>query len=153
MQSTIACCGGFRYRPTTSVIFSRNFGSRESLKVSVRWGCKLWARQILLTVDFLTPWLCALALRHGSATPVRHPRRFGLQGRIHDRGDLVDLIGGLSSPAGSHAPQTIQPLLTKALAPQNHRVAVHRKPLRNSDIRLTRSGDQNDPAAQSHLLR
>src|SRR5947209_17067462 len=45
-QSTIDCCGGFRYRPTTSVIFSRNFGSRESLKVSVRCGCRLWARQI-----------------------------------------------------------------------------------------------------------
>src|ERR1035437_8182931 len=56
----IACCGGFRYRPTTSVIFSRNFGSRESLKVSVRCGCRLWARQILLTVDLLTPWLCAI---------------------------------------------------------------------------------------------
>src|SRR5947208_9605748 len=51
---------GFRYRPTTSVIFSRNFGSRESLKVSVRCGCRLWARQILLTVDLLTPWLCAM---------------------------------------------------------------------------------------------
>src|SRR5260370_34246238 len=55
----MACCGGLRYRPTTSVIFSRNFGSRESLKVWVRWGCRLWARQILFTVDLLTSSLCA----------------------------------------------------------------------------------------------
>src|SRR5207253_9454068 len=59
MQSTIACCGGLRYRPTTSVIFSRNFGSRESLKVFVRWGWRLLARQMLFIVDLLTPWLCA----------------------------------------------------------------------------------------------
>src|ERR1700732_878077 len=32
---------------------------RESLKVFVRWGCRLWARHILLPVDLLTPWLCA----------------------------------------------------------------------------------------------
>src|ERR687892_11830 len=38
-----------------------------------------------------------LALRHGPTTPVRHPRRFGVQGCIHDSGDLVDCIGGLSS--------------------------------------------------------
>src|ERR1035438_8068235 len=59
-QSTIASCGGFRYRPTTSVIFSRNFGSRDSLKVFVRCGCSLWARQILLTVDLPIPWFCAM---------------------------------------------------------------------------------------------
>src|SRR5271157_387347 len=59
-QRTIACCGGFRYRPTTSVIFSRNFGSRDNLKAFVRWGCSWWARQILLTVDLLTPWLWAM---------------------------------------------------------------------------------------------
>jgi hypothetical protein len=94
----------------------------------------------------------ALALRHGPATPVRHPRRFGLQGRIHDGGDLVDWIGGLSPSAGSDVPQTVQPLVTKTFAPQNHRVAVHRKPLRKRDIRLTGSGAQDDSAAQRHLL-
>ena len=94
----------------------------------------------------------ALALRHGPATPVRHPRRFGLQGRIHDGGNLIDSICGLSSPAGSDVPQTVQALVTKALSPQNHRVSVHRKPLRNRDIGLAGSGGQNDTATQSHLL-
>jgi len=95
----------------------------------------------------------ALVLRHGPATPVRHPRRFGLQGRIHNSRDLLDWIRGLSSPAGSDVPQTIQSFVTKALSPKNHRISVHREPLRNGDIGLTRSGGQNDPAAQSHLLR
>ena len=83
---------------------------------------------------------------------MRHPRRFGLQGRIHDGGDLVDWILGFSSPAGSDVPQTVQPLVTKTLALENHRVAIHRKPLRYRDIGLTGSGSQNNSAAQSHLL-
>jgi hypothetical protein len=59
-QSPIAGGGGFRDRPTPSVIFSRNWGSRESFKVCVRCGCSLGARQRAWTVDLLTPWLCAL---------------------------------------------------------------------------------------------
>ena len=66
-----------------------------------------------------------------------HPHRFGLQGRINDGGDLIYFIEGLSSPAWSNVPQTVNPLLIiKALPPQNHRIAVHRKLLRNSGIRL-----------------
>src|ERR1700733_6211890 len=94
----------------------------------------------------------ALALRHGPATPVRHPRGFGLQGRLHDSGDLVDLKGGFSSPARSDAPQTVQPLVTKALSPQNHGVSIHRKPMRNGDVGLARGGGQDDTAMQSRLL-
>ena len=56
----MACWGGFKYNPITSVIFSRNFGSRESLKLSTRCGFRLWARQTLLIVDLLTPWLWAI---------------------------------------------------------------------------------------------
>ena len=95
----------------------------------------------------------ALALRHRPATPMCHPRRFGLQGRIHDSGDLVDLVCRLSSAPRSDVPQTVQSLVTEALSPQNHCVSIHRKPLRNGDIGLARSGGQNDPAAQTHLLR
>ena len=95
----------------------------------------------------------ALALRHGPATPMRHPRRFGLQGGIDDSGDLVDGIGGLSSAPGRDVPQTVQALLTEALSPQNHRVSIHREPLRNADIGLSRSGGQHDTATQSDLLR
>src|SRR5215467_10233987 len=44
----------------TSVSFSRNFGSRDSLNVSVRCGLMLWPRQILLTLDLAIP--CAAAI-------------------------------------------------------------------------------------------
>src|ERR1700692_2984022 len=83
---------------------------------------------------------------------MRYPRRFGLQGRLHDGGDLVDWIGGFSSPARSDIPQTVQPLVTKALSPKNDRISIHRKPLRNGNIGVTRNGGQNDTATQSHLL-
>jgi hypothetical protein len=94
----------------------------------------------------------ALALRHGPTTPVGHSRWFGLQRRIHDRGDFVAFIKGLSSTAWSNVPQAIQPLPAKALAPQNHRITVYRKLLSNRDIGLPRSGCHNDTAAHSHLL-
>src|ERR1700732_1806124 len=38
---TIACWGGFRYRPTTSVNFSKNLASRDSLNVFTRCGLML----------------------------------------------------------------------------------------------------------------
>ena len=56
----MAFCGGFKYRPTTSVSFSRNLGSRDSLKVSLRCGLMLWLRQTVFTVDLLMP--CAAAI-------------------------------------------------------------------------------------------
>ena len=83
---------------------------------------------------------------------MRHPRRFGLQGRIHDSGDLSDLVRRLSTASGSDVPQTVQPLIAEALSPQNHRVSIHRKPFRNGDIGLACSGGQNDSATQSDLL-
>src|SRR3954452_10000711 len=53
--------GGFKYRPTTSVSFSRNFGSRDSLNVLVRCGLMLWLFQTLLMVDLLMPWVAAMS--------------------------------------------------------------------------------------------
>ena len=94
-----------------------------------------------------------LVLRHGPATPVRHPRRFGLQRCLYDGGDFFYRIDGLPSPAWSHVPQAVQPLVCETLPPQNHRVPVHRKLLRNSHIGLARSGGQHDTAAQRNLLR
>ncbi len=88
--------------------------------------------KIVGTPDIIDRGLAhALALRHSPATPMRHPRRFGLQGRIHDTGDLIDLIFGLASAPRSDIPQTIQALITKALSPQNHRISVYRKSLRD----------------------
>src|SRR5438034_4610267 len=39
-HNTIPFCGGFKYRPTTSVNFSMNLGSRDSLKVRLRCGLR-----------------------------------------------------------------------------------------------------------------
>src|SRR5260370_27333373 len=93
----------------------------------------------------------ALALRHRPATLMCHPCRFGLQGRIHDTGDLVYLISGLSSAPRSDVPQTVQALVTEPLSPQNHGVSIHRKPFRNCDIGLSRRperyGNAKPPAA------
>ena len=109
--------------------------------------------EIVGTPDIVDGGLAnALALRHCPATPMRHARRFGLQGGIHDTGDLVDLIRGLSSAPWSDVPQTVQALVTEALAPQNHRISIHRKPLRDCDIGLSSGGFQNDTATQSNLL-
>src|SRR5260370_11881651 len=94
----------------------------------------------------------ALSLRQGPATPMRHPRWFGLQGCVHDGGNLIDGIQGLSSSARSNVPQTVQSFVPKALAPQNHRIAVHRKLLGNGDIGFTCGGGQDDTAAPSYLL-
>src|SRR5260370_9625541 len=95
----------------------------------------------------------ALALRQGPATPMPHPRRFGLQGCIHDGGDLIDGIQGLSSSARGNVPQTVEAFVPKALPPQNHRIAVHGKLLGNGDIRFTCGAGRDDTAAQSYLLR
>jgi hypothetical protein len=58
--STRAWSGGFRYSPTTSVSFSINRASRDGLKLLTRCGFKLWLRQMVLTVDLLTPCACAI---------------------------------------------------------------------------------------------
>ena len=60
MQSTIACSGGFRYRPTTSTSFSSNRLSLESLNVLTWWGLRPRAAQIRCTVAALTPWALAI---------------------------------------------------------------------------------------------
>ena len=59
-DSTSARSGGLRYRPTTSRSFSTNRRSRDSLKVSSRWGCRPCCFQILCTVMCDRP--CAAAI-------------------------------------------------------------------------------------------
>src|SRR5580692_5453823 len=58
----------------TSVIFARNLGSRDSLKLLTRWDLRLCLRQRLRTVDLLTP--CA-SPQDGNATP--HAFGFALE--------------------------------------------------------------------------
>jgi hypothetical protein len=58
----MACCGGFRYSPITSVIFSRNFGSRDSL----RSRCD--AASVGAPARCCSPWTCSpLGSGHGAA--------------------------------------------------------------------------------------
>src|SRR5205809_6307579 len=52
-HSTIACCGGLRYKPTTTVNFARNLACREDVNFLIRWGLELLLRQMLLTIDFV----------------------------------------------------------------------------------------------------
>ena len=59
-HSTIAFSGGFRYSPTTSVSFSTNRSSADSLNVSTRCGLRLCASQIRCTVAGDTPWAVAI---------------------------------------------------------------------------------------------
>ena len=48
---TRACCGGSMYSPTMSRTLSTKYGSAESLKVSLRWGCREKACHIRWIVD------------------------------------------------------------------------------------------------------
>lgn len=50
-QSISTRSGGLRYSPTMSRTFSTNSGSVESLKVSLRCGCRLKARQMRWMVE------------------------------------------------------------------------------------------------------
>ena len=63
MHSTIAFSGGLRYRPTTSISFSSNFGSLDSLNVSTRCGFKPRAAHTRCTVAGDTPAFAAI-VRH-----------------------------------------------------------------------------------------
>src|ERR1035438_7260362 len=71
------CSGGFRYRPTTSVNFSRNLASRDSLNVFVRCGFRLCLFQMLFMVDLLTFCASAIVRQLQCVIP------FGLLARSH----------------------------------------------------------------------
>src|SRR5271168_2257238 len=63
MHNTIALSGGFRYNPTTSTSLSSNFGSLDTLNVSIRCGCNPRSDQMRCTVAGLTPTRLAI-VRH-----------------------------------------------------------------------------------------
>ena len=86
-------------------------------------------------------------------TPLRHAFRLGGQRRRHDRRDLALPVAWLAAPPRGHFPHTVQPLLRKALAPQRHRLAIHRQAAGNGAVRLPCGRRQHDPTPQRHLLR
>ena len=55
MHNTMACSGGSKYNPTTSMSFSSNCGSLDTLNVSTRCGANPRSDQIRCTVAGLTP--------------------------------------------------------------------------------------------------
>src|SRR6266540_6769059 len=93
-HSTTALSGGFRYSPTTSVSFSRNRLSLETLKVRTRWGWSPAASQIRPTVAGLTPATFAMERVDQWVSP------FGFV--LVEADDLRDLLrrdGGLAPPS------------------------------------------------------
>ena len=95
--------GGFRFSRGTS-LHSRDEGSPDSLKVSVRCGCNPKARQMRLTVLWLSP----TALGHGpGASMGRVPGR-GLQRQRNHTLHVV--IGNRSRPSAARfVRQSVQP--------------------------------------------
>src|ERR1019366_5421634 len=119
-HNTMACSGGFRYNPITSVIFSRNFGSRDSLNVFT--PVRL---QLVGLPDIVDRGLThALTPGHRAATPMRHAFGFGLQRCIHNGGDLIGVVVWFAPASRSNLPQSVQALFREALAPQDHGLAV-----------------------------
>jgi len=86
----------------------------------------------------------ALALRHGPATPMRHPCRFGLQGSIHDANDLLDLILGLRARPGATSHRPSRPPSPKRA---RHRITV----LRFSESRFAIETSDSPAAAPSTI--
>src|SRR5881394_4339616 len=87
-HNTIPFCCGFKYRPTTSVNFSMNLGSRDSLKVRLRCGLRLCNCQSRFTVLLLTPW--ALAVTQPQAAPEPHLQAVA-RSQVHRE---IDRCGG-----------------------------------------------------------
>ena len=84
---------------------------------------------------------------------MRHAIGFGLQGGIHNGGDLVDVVAWFASASWSNLPQSVQSLLAEALSPQNNGLAVNGQLLSDGHVGVSFCGGQHDPAAQGDLLR
>ena len=95
----------------------------------------------------------ALLLRQRPTTPVRHPCRLRLQRCAHNRGDLTDRVGRFSTSARSYIPQPVQPRFDETLSPENHRIAVYRKPSGDRGIGFGFRNTKYNPTPKGHLLR
>ena len=105
MHSTIACSGGFRYNPTTSISFSSNVGSLLSLNVLTRCGLSPRADQTRCTVAFDTPTSFAIVRVLQCVPP------FGLQLRVRSTISSIlscGISGGRPRP-GATLPNFVNP--------------------------------------------
>ena len=117
--------GHYQYSPTTSVIFSRNFGSHDGLNVSTRCGFRLRTCQILFDRGLAD----SLTGGHGSTTPMGYVFRLGLQNGIHNGGYLIDVAGtgvGFGALPNAHKTLCIHALSVlpshNVFSPQSRRV-------------------------------
>ena len=140
---TIACSGGWRYRPTTSVTLAANCGSRLTLYVRVRCGLTPWARRTSDTQPLVNP----------TAWPKRrvvHRLRPAGGGR---HGELYDLFDGLGRhrmvPAtglGAVA-QPVHALPDKPSPDPRHRFWRQLETRRDVHAGFPRRAQQNDAGA------
>ena len=94
-----------------------------------------------------------LGSRHRSATPMRAPFWFGLQGGVDYGLDASCIIGGFAASARSDFPKRWEAAGAEAFPPETDRLAVHAILGRHVHLGLTSGKSQNDPAAQCYLLR
>src|ERR1700751_5184969 len=124
MHSTIAFSGGLRYRPTTSISFSSNFGSLDSLNVWTRCGFKPRAAHTRCTVAGETPALAAI-VRHDQwvwPSGVEYLVRCTISSIFP--GGIVALRP-LAPPPAPPPPQLRQPPLGDPRPPRPHRRWLH----------------------------
>ena len=120
-HSTIAFSGGFRYRPTTSISFSSNFGSLDSLNVSTRCGFNPRADHTRCTVAADTPAVAAI-VRHDQWV---WPSGVEYRVSVHDLVDLLLRDRGLAATPGPDLPQLRQALLGEPGPPRPNRRRLH----------------------------
>src|SRR5271166_1818361 len=95
----------------------------------------------------------ALVGRQGSATPMRVPFRFRLQGCVDHRFDAIRAISWLAAAARRNLPQSLQAFSGKTIPPESNRLAIDVQSGCDLGICLAGTCGQHDPAPQSHLLR
>ena len=150
MHSTIAFSGGFRYRPTTSMSLSSNFGSLDTLNVSTRCGCSPARGPNPLhrgRTDTPPAWpSCGTTSAwHPAGVVVVVSLTISANGLLADR--------GFAAPTFADLAQTGQPVLGEPLAPGPHRRRRHSDLLGDHRVRHPVGGQQQHPRPQHLPIR
>jgi len=93
-----------------------------------------------------------LAVGHEPATPLGHSLRFGLQGGIDDRLDLVRPIGRLAAATRGDLPEPLWSLLGEPFAPEDDGFPIDLELRSNRRVGAALGGRLNDPAKEGDLL-
>ena len=149
--------GGFTYSPTTSVSFSTNAGSVDSVKVRTRCGCRPCATQIRWIDAGLRPWVAAIdrklhcVARGGARCSVLRTRRRGVVVRERRYSAVSDLVPAHRAVTRRDHPPRIA-AATSGRYPGSYRVAARRAYLA-SHARPTRRCDCERPTAAGWCRR